>query len=659
MTTETDVSSSFDDQSVMTPTPMNSRLGRIIMPSCSPSTHEGSRYDVIEIGDEASRMSSHHRHNMRRSLDRSQRDEETDDRTEILISALHQLQRLATLDSTDYQQRLIENNLPGLQTQEPNTLHVPALAKNSASTQISQLSQPIQTPLVQLSMSIHRLHSAVVNITREVDGHTDEVRELQSELEVLRHRNKQVESAAKKVLKKNLRLKQEAHRDRKIAQDLKRKVHQYEAQLESQGFQLMANKVQNHEIQLQLSKTTQYTSAGTEQDGDNSIKPRERINSNVSEYLDIEQESLGGDYRESVKTSETDLHGGQNSSSPEVLRTRSESSSSTYSDLSEKAGGNKKANAGFGVSPVSSEMSSKSHSVFDDTVPTLRYSAKGSLIADRKTHRPNNNNDLSDITTASGSDGFDSSSTNGLKSPAKVQPPVESTESTEKEKKSESLSNRFAKFIGARPIANYNLKIIAPCNIQFVKLPLNSEQLLEKEILRNSQKFPCAFAICGLDRFDDKVNMKPTIGARLTKINGKAIDEQWTLETLYHELNTEDDGGTQNRARKIMLTFRNETWDASQTRILYSAIQRIEKHGASVVSDSDKGGKEKKNDGASLFESHPQQTKQSVGSPQHGDAETTNKAFQRVRTASTDSVGMAISGIGNFFQNLNPSEDGN
>jgi len=653
MTTETDLSSSFDDQSTMTPPPMNGRVGRIHMPSCSPSITESSRGNGIERDDETSLTDFQRRHNVRRSLKYSKKDEETDDRTELLISALNQLQRLAILGSTEYQQRLIENNLPTLQIQQTNALHIPNLVKNPASTQISELPQPIKTPLVQLSMSIHRLHSAVVNITREVDGHTDEVRELQSQLEVLRRRNTQVESAAKKVHKKNLRLKQEAQRDRKMAHELKQKVRQCEAQLESLGFELMANKVQNHEIHLQHSKTTKHNFAGSEEEGDNSVEPRERINSSMSDFTDIDQQSLGDDCSESVKTSEVELNGEQKSPNAEVHRTPSGSSLRAYSDLSERAGEHKKANAGFAVSPVSSEMSQKSHSVIDDTLPTLRYSAKGTLKGDRKTTRPNSNKDSSDITISSGLDGFNPSSKKESK-PTEVQPQVESIKKAEKGTNAASLSNRFAKFLGTRPIPNYNLKIITPCNIQFVKLPLNAAQVLDKETVRKSQKFPCAFVICGLDGFDDAINMKPTIGARLTKINGKAIDEQWTIEKLYYALDKKDDSGTENRTRRINLTFRNETWDAVQTRILDSAIQRIHVHGASVGSDGENGGKQRKNDGTSLFES---QSRQTNGSPQRSDGETPSKPFQRARTASADSVGKAISGIGNFLQKINPSEE--
>jgi hypothetical protein len=618
---------------------MNSRLGRVISTEDDGDVNDDGNDDDDNDGDDVeNRTTSHRRWNMRRSTNRSrtesdEEETETSDQSKVLISALHQLHRLATLDSTEYQQRLLENALPDLQTEQPKSLHCPTLAESSASTQISQLSPPIQTPLVQLSMSIHRLHAAVANITQEVDGHTDEVHDLQSQLAALRHRNQQVESAAKKFHKKNLKLKQQAQHDRKMAHSLQHKVHQYEAQLESQGYQLLASQVHQHEIQLQLSKSQHSSNNGSE-DGRGQL--RERVDSNMSDFLDLELESQDdNNSTKSVQTTETDSQ---------------------------------------------------------DTLPVLRFSADGGIVTpDRNINSSCEQQGSSPATNSSVVDEVNhresSSSEKRSRVSRKVQQPIGFDTAMKTRNTSASFSNRFVKFLGTRAITNYNLKIGSPCNIQFVGLPLNSStnenktehrspvktevvqdhgivqtnetstRSLDAGLAPDSQKSTCAFAVCGLDGFNAEINMKPTIGAQLVKINGKVIGDECTLEILHNILD-------KKRAKPKVLTFRNELWDTAQTKVLNAAILRVEcKKSArtgSVNSSNDERKEKQKNDGACLFESHNQTRTNSFegdGIPQ-SDGGLTNTPLQRVRTASTDSVGNAIHGFGNFLQNLNHVEDG-
>jgi predicted nucleic acid-binding Zn-ribbon protein len=636
---------------------MPSRIGRIIISTSSPTDGESS--DGLENGDDDSRTSSHRRRNMRRSANRSRPDEEINDQSQVLISALNQLHRLATLDSTEYQQRLLENTLPAIQaeqTEKSNSLYCPSLAKSSTRTQISEISQRIQTPLVQLSMSIHRLHAAVANITKEVDGHTDEVQELQSQITVLRRRNQQVEAAAKKVHKKNLKLKQQVRHDRKVAHELQHKVHKYEAQLESQGFQLMASKVQNHEIQLQLSKTQNSNNEGEDDRG----QPRERTDSSISEFLDLEHESQDDNYSESVQTIGDDSTIEQNSSENEKVG----SFVNIRSDSSEKS---------------CCEKLSKPHRGFNDTMPTFRFSKDGIFKPGSENNSSSEKGSTTDSTMTKSDIDEPNICENDSPQKAKKKQQIGDSGVVDTGSNLASNLNRFAKFLGSRAISNYNLKIVPPCNIQFVELPLNKpmkENKNEKRSLGNTEvvedhgivqindtstrslsdgvspdsgKSPCAFVVCGLNGFNSQINMKPTIGAQLTKINGNAVDEEWTLDTLYNEL--EQESGTKNNAKQITLTFRNETWDNAQIRVINEAIVRVKRSGASARS-SDDGGKEK-TDGASLFESH--QRTNSLDAPQ-SDGEITNDPPQRARTASADSMGKAINGIGNFLQKLNHVE---
>ena len=565
-TTQTDASTSLEEDTLMTPPPMPSRLGRIIFSSQSSST-DGS-YSTTD-GENESKASTHHhrRLNMPHATTRSKLGEEskTDEaQQDALVHALQQLQKLATLDSNEYQQRLLENTLPSLQQiEKPQTsLFCPSLADTSSSKQeLSELSQSIQTPLVQLSMSIHRLHAVVANITKELDGHTDEVQELQFQLSTLRQRNQKLEKAAKKVHTKNLQLEKQAKLDRRIVGGLQHKVRQYEAQLESQGFQLMASKVQNHEIQLQLSKN------------------RVRVDSNMSEFLDIgaEDDSHLDDCQGSIQTSTT---------------------SSTMNEA---------------PSPNRPNLASKSFDTATDSScgPVIRFSKDGAAVTpDRGTKKAAKNPEAKDCESER------STQQRGEK-------PKETIDAKSNEK---SLTDRFARFLGPHAIQNYNLKIVPPCNIQFVEIPLKSA---------NKKDESTALAVCGLQGFNDELNMKPTIGAQITKINGNSIDERCTLQELYSKLDKH------TTKKPVILTFRNERWDSQQTKILNAAIHDQEKS---------RGKSKEKSNGASLF----------VDSQTANDGELVERGetdfAPRARTGSSDSVGKVMDGIGNFLQNLKHPE---
>jgi len=272
----------------------------------------------------------------------------------LLIGALHQLQKLATLDSSEYQQRLLENTLPKLELEPAgkSSLCYPSLATHKTTSKsmapVSELSPPLQTPLMQLSMSIHRLHAVVANITKETDGHTDEVQELQSQLSKMRSRNQRLESAAKMVHKKNLKLKQQAKQDQKTIRELRQKAKDYEVQLESQGFQLMASKVQQHEIVLQLKSQQQQSqtnsvksvasSVGESSEKEDEEQRRQRMDSSMSDFLNVELDIENDDKsNQSVLTSE--LHSPLRSKSEEAVETEQDQqqiyTKNSFSDQSE------------------------------------------------------------------------------------------------------------------------------------------------------------------------------------------------------------------------------------------------------------------------------------------------------------------------------------
>lgn len=198
-----------------------------------------------------------------------------------------------------------------------------------------------------------------------------------------------------------------------------------------------------------------------------------------------------------------------------------------------------------------------------------------------------------------------------------------------------------------------------PCNIQFVDLALgtaernndtaasssSSPRSLDSEQILNQSTV--AFAVCGLEGFDSGANMKPTVGARLIKIQGKTIDDQWTVGKLYGMLNG-DANKTTTGTKKIVLTFRNEKWDALQTKVLNDAVYNNNKVASQTLSPGtgsrNIGNRHNNHQRVNSFES--EKTSSSEGES------VRSEHFLRVRTASTDGVGKAINGFGYFLQNL-------
>eukprot|EP00536_Pseudo-nitzschia_multiseries_P004520 jgi/Psemu1/10139/gm1.10139_g len=573
---------------------------------------------------------------------------------DVLLRALNQLNRLATLDSAEYQQRLLENSLPALQAQSTHSsLYCPSLSMRSSdnqhqhqhhtttgttavttttatatstTTRIGPLPQPIQTPLVQLSMSIHRLHALIANVTREIDGHTDEVQELRSELEALRRRNRKVERVAGKLHKQNLKLKNQSLHDRRMAKGLGHKVSEYEARLESQGFQLMASKVRQHEIRLQLTNQQQQQQSQKRRDAESSSEnsnsnngngndndngtaegDRQRFDSTMSDYCDVENDidgiggiaSVGSDLSETSGESTTGTGTGTRNT---PTRKQTEESAD---DASASCGG-----------AIVSNSRSKSHSN-GNNILTLRFWAEPSGEKDAS-NNSNSNSSSKDpeqeqqeqehhssdpsFDVADGCDDEKSTTDDETKDEA---PTIQDMAS--------SLSDRFARFLGHRVVSNYNLKMVPPCNLQFVELELKSSRQEHKHEnggegasidigslddnttyghqTKQKQKQNTAFAVCGFDGFNAEINMKPTVGARLMKLNGQAINDEWTLERLCEELagnsnsnnnnnsssnNNNNNSGENARSttKPIVLTFRNEIWEKAQSEELSKAIRR-------------------------------------------------------------------------------------
>lgn len=666
----TSESSSCDAHYLETPPPMHGRLGRIILSSGAyPTISDGSTAtsccsEHIETGcPDGSPPNSQLHRSIRRAGNHSQLQrvstplfsqeiDENDESLEMLLNALNKLNRLATLDSAEYQQRLLENSLPSLEGEKSNSIYCPSLSQGNTRTQIRLPSQPILTPLVQLSMSIHRLHAVIANVTREIDGHTDEVKELQSQLEVLKKRNRKLESATKIVHKRNLKLKKQSQHDRKVAKLLQHKVHKYEAQIESQDFELMASKVYQHEIQLQLTKSQKNNATGCSGISDDHLT-RERLDSNMSDFFDVEKEIEGV------------------------------ALASVQSDLSETTAENIEKESSDIIADTSrSAAISKTNAMSDYSSSALRFSADRSVVTKKSTnssnkeasspqsirHPPSTPETGDRKSSLDAVDKLDKNSSKDAKTP-------------KAENKGAMLSNRFSMFLGQRSIPNYNLKMTPPCNLQFVELEVKSiyqeneeggkqSQVPESQGLvedhgilqthddssqyltrdnATSQKKDTIFAVCGFEGFNTEINMKPTLGARLAKINGRTIDRDWTLEKLYRDLEGISNNTKGGKTKPIVLTFRNEIWDKEQANRLSTAIRQGIAEAAGTIPQKNPGGSQ-----------HHRRLSNTKSCNERDGSYKSNASehFQRARTASADSVGKAINGFGSFLQNFGQIESG-
>ena len=164
-----------------------------------------------------------------------------------------------------------------------------------------------------------------------------------------------------------------------------------------------------------------------------------------------------------------------------------------------------------------------------------------------------------------------------------------------------------------------------------------------------ARKIETAFAVSGFRGFDtDTTNVKPTLGSRLIEINGESVDSKWTLEELYCALSdTSQSSDTNKSNHKIAtkLTFRNEVWNKEQTKELKAASQQVSREATTRTDGISNGSSiQRVNDKSQQNEKKKKNNNVNNNNTRHH--------FMRARTASTESVGKAFNGLGNFLNNL-------
>jgi hypothetical protein len=724
---------------------------------------------------------------------------------QILREALEQLNRFASLDSEEYQQRLLENSLPSLPQLEVSSLQhnkatpttmSPSSSKGGSMSSFDldhrRIDQNLSTPLVQLSMSLHRLHSVVANLTKEADGHSEEMVSLQKKLCTSQQRTKVLEGAIQKLHKRNIKLKRKSELNKQVATQLTHQVQEHVQQLEDQTFQLMASKVHHHEIHLQLLTQQQQQQLYLQQQQQStgsvsSVCGRERLDSTFSELvleeddeyytsagyeytttnrdsttISVETQSVDSTTTKSIASARTEqqrqLQHNHNPFSkfedvPPSLRISMHGSSITsHSDSGRSSSQRQRTWSGFSTTSTSSNA-------LDDVVVSSASVLTGGHHNDRTQLCSDTNVETASTNTKNGQEVYvDENNTKSTKSKHQTIHSFSTLSSSNgesiiKEETSQINAHRqkrnpFALFLGPRTEQTYTVKMISPCNLQFVALPTGSmtdpprgnedsgvtsitmteksddgtltakdiikepsdhlsatslsSQLMENDgcvpiVLDNNEdsknssssipesfslgstprvtntldgvdttvtteKQSVVFAVCGFKGFDDITNLKPTSGSRLLAINGIDVSPQWTLEELYEELKLVQGSGTEiaSEGNFMTLTFHIETWNREQNDILMEAIARQQKNTnlklpvkkkESLINVAVAGNK----GGTITCEGQTKNTVTDKSRCEHD--KLLHHPIRNQTRSSTDSVGKAFSGIGNFFQNLHQQHD--
>ena len=89
----------------------------------------------------------------------------------------------------------------------------------------------------------------------------------------------------------------------------------------------------------------------------------------------------------------------------------------------------------------------------------------------------------------------------------------------------------------------------------------------------------CMFLVCGHNGFDESINIRPTVGARLIAINGESLEKgRWSFKRILDAMQGRAIMSSSNGSRPSIFTmsFRNESLVKEQVEILEKAIITLE-----------------------------------------------------------------------------------
>ena len=532
---------------------------------------------------------------------------------------------------------------------------VELLNDSSSSSSSSTIQSVTTTPIVDLAQSVHRLHSNITVLQSESDQQADEIQQLQQLVVTLRTRNQDLEQTIQSLHQENHKLvgklKRKAKEKKCLVDHVKtflRQVQDSEEQQKELEELREAYKLQAHESFLLHSNRSRTASA----------------DSNLSDGLDYLHTTAAATTVAAAvtTTSDNNLNNTTNNDYPHHLMLASdESESSVYSLVTDACPATLKLESPSGNTVSSSE----SHTTLDSLrsgsgsasaallhpIPLLSSSWNTSASeASQSMNKPYTLNfprgtkvgilikqlelqhesvgvvvpTLAVATTPNNNNNNHYPKPNRHLTKALME---SSNSEEEKDKKDSSLNEK------GQPQQNHHHHFGLPFNINPFKGQQQQQQQNQQQESNNNNKQQSqaqseepkrAFIVSGFGDFNESLNSKPTLGARIIAINQIPIPETCTLDELMESLHAsslqdllEDD---KNDAT-YSVTFRDDPLTSKQREML--GIVLAEKEKEEKVDTEPSGGKTEEDCGS---ENHRQQNKAPASNTQES-SQNKHKGF--------------------------------
>lgn len=209
---------------------------------------------------------------------------------------------------------------------------------------------------------------------------------------------------------------------------------------------------------------------------------------------------------------------------------------------------------GDSVVSFGESVSTATPSLYSDAIATVRISRVRS-----STWPPLDMGSIDTVDTSKGTSTYPFCRVRGLPATECSDPSVVLDGEESDKAKQRQPQNPFAVLLGPRHVQPYTLQLLHPYELQFVALLVTGSNGEEET----------AFAVCGYYGFEVALNVKPTLGARLLRVNKEDLNPDWTVHDLERHIRA--------LGPTASMTFRNDSWPKNQRDILREAIQEHER----------------------------------------------------------------------------------
>lgn len=499
-----------------------------------------------------------------------ERNEDAKEQIEALLRSLDILARLATMDTADYQASLQHGSASSISN------HNEAAGRNMC--QLQKSLENIQrrwkledTPILQLTTAIHRFHSTINNLQQDAEEHTVLYNNLAQKLQQNQKRNAKLERALAKVCAKNEKLAAKVKRGTQEKQSMVKQVKGYVKQIKDAKTehkemeeQMVAYQLYSHQhfLQQQPSQPPRGRSVSVDYPTRKTSSPKASF---AKGKFAARRRVMSQDAK---KTSEIDAPDFDLDGKRIILQGMENFCvEDAFHDQDHSCGGDD--NSVF--SRTSSVTSSVSSLVTDEGVATIRFSplrwSPGGRTPTRlRTHsndggtenkhsfwgstacwpsstKPNKSPPMVTLTFPSASViglQFDKVEFKaGLQEPSLSNQPkglLTLLEPEDEEKLAIHNKHDNAQGQTNKKSSKFHLK----WNNVFGKGSGGSSDALTlstgKAASSNDTSRNEAFVVSGFVGFNDELNERPNLGARLVAISGEPVDPNWSLSELQDQI---------------------------------------------------------------------------------------------------------------------------